>query len=71
MIGQFIGGVLAQLFGLTAPWWFAFGGSAITLLLVWRPISHIAAAKPVLDAEAADGVAGEDEPGSGGFPLPD
>ncbi len=52
VIGQFIGGVLAQLFGLTAPWWFAFAGSAITLLLVWRSISNIAAAKPVLEADA-------------------
>ena len=71
VIGQFIGGVLAQLFGLTAPWWFAFGGSAITLLLVWRPISHIAAAKPVLDEKDAKDVAAEEEPGAGGFPLPD
>ncbi len=71
VIGQFIGGVLAQLFGLTAPWWFAFGGSAITLLLVWRPISHIAAAKPVLDEKDAKDVAAEEEPGAGGLPLPD
>jgi MFS family permease len=71
VIGQFIGGVLAQFFGLTAPWWFAFGGSAITLLLVWRPISHIAAAKPVLDDKDAKDVAAEDEPGAGGLPLPD
>lgn len=53
VIGQFIGGLLAQAWGLTAPWWFAFAGSAITLLLVWRSISHIAAAKPVV-GEAAD-----------------
>lgn len=71
VIGQFIGGVLAQLFGLTAPWWFAFAGSAITLALVWRPISHIAAAKPVIDAEASDRLSEEDEPGAGGMPLPD
>jgi hypothetical protein len=42
--------VIAQAWGLTAPWWFAFAGSAVTLLLVWRSISHIAAAPPVLDA---------------------
>jgi MFS family permease len=71
VIGQFIGGVLAQYFGLTAPWWFAFAGSAVTLLLVWRPISHIAAAKPVLDEKDAKDVAAEEEPGAGGFPLPD
>ena len=70
VIGQFIGGVLAQAFGLTAPWWFAFAGSAITLALVWRSLSHIAAAKPVLDAAEAERVAEEEEPGAGGMPLP-
>ena len=71
VIGQFIGGVLAQLFGLTAPWWFAFAGSLITLALVWRSISHIAAAKPVLDEKAAEDVERAGEPGAGGMPLPD
>jgi MFS family permease len=50
VIGQFLGGVIAQAWGLTAPWWFAFAGSAITLALVWRSISHIAAAPPVVSA---------------------
>jgi MFS family permease len=71
VIGQFLGGLIAQTWGLTAPWWFAFAGSAVTLLLVWRPISHIAAAKPVLDADEVDRIDPEDEPGSGGMPLPD
>ncbi|WP_394279114.1 MFS transporter [Microbacterium sp.] len=53
VIGQALGGVIAQFWGPTAPWWFAFVGSAITLLLVWRPISHIAAAKPVDEGDAA------------------
>ena len=48
VIGQLLGGLIAQAWGLTAPWWFAFAGSAITLLLVWRSISHIAAAPPVV-----------------------
>ncbi len=68
VIGQFIGGLLAQLYGLTAPWWFAFAGSALTLALVWRPISHIAAAKPVFESGSEDDVA---EPGEGGLPLID
>ena len=50
VIGQFLGGLIAQTWGLTAPWWFAFAGSAVTLLLVWRSISHIAAAPPVVGA---------------------
>ncbi|WDH78019.1 MFS transporter [Microbacterium esteraromaticum] len=49
VIGQALGGVIAQVWGLTAPWWFAFAGAALTLLLVWRPISHIVNAKPALD----------------------
>jgi MFS family permease len=49
VIGQFLGGVIAELWGPTGPWWFAFAGAALTLVLVWRSISHIAAAKPVID----------------------
>jgi predicted MFS family arabinose efflux permease len=60
VIGQFIGGVLAQFFGLTAPWWFAFAGSLVTLLLVWRSISHIAAAKPVIEPVVQPEVQPED-----------
>lgn len=55
VIGQALGGVIAQIWGLTAPWWFAFVGAAITLVLVWKPISHIVNAKPVID-EAEDAV---------------
>jgi MFS family permease len=55
VIGQLLGGLIAQAWGLTAPWWFAFAGSAITLLLVWRSISHIAAAPPAIDTAAPAG----------------
>ncbi len=51
VIGQALGGVIAQAWGLTAPWWFAFGGAAITLAIVWRSISQIAAARPVVGDE--------------------
>lgn len=54
VIGQALGGVIAQVWGLTGPWWFAFVGAALTLLLVWRPIAHIAAARPA-DDEDDDG----------------
>lgn len=53
VIGQALGGVIAQVWGLTAPWWFAFFGAALTLLLVWRPIAHIAAARPAEDEDDA------------------
>lgn len=47
VIGQALGGVIAQIWGLTAPWWFAFVGAALTLLLVWKPISQIVSARSV------------------------
>jgi predicted MFS family arabinose efflux permease len=42
VVGAGIGGLLAQLFGVTAPFWFAFGGSALFLVLIWRELRHIA-----------------------------
>jgi predicted MFS family arabinose efflux permease len=51
VIGQALGGVIAEIWGLTAPWWFAFVGAAITLVLVWRPISQIVSARPVADPD--------------------
>jgi MFS family permease len=65
VIGQGIGGVLAQTWGLTAPWWFAFVGAAITLVFVWRPISQIAAARPAeetaqSDEDSSDGDSSDD-----------
>ncbi|MBI1378396.1 MAG: MFS transporter [Frankiales bacterium] len=42
VIGQAIGGWLASTWGLTAPFWFAFVGSGLTLALVWRQLAHIA-----------------------------
>ncbi len=44
VIGQALGGWIAGAFGLTAPFWFAFVGPAITLALVWRHLGHIAVA---------------------------
>jgi MFS family permease len=42
VIGSTIGGVLAQHLGLTAPFWFAFVGSAVFVVLIWRQLKHIA-----------------------------
>jgi len=42
IVGQVLGGILAQQWGLTAPFWFAGIGSALTLALVWRALTHIA-----------------------------
>src|SRR4051812_4748152 len=42
VIGSGIGGVLADQAGVTAPFWFAFAGSAVFVVLIWRQLSHIA-----------------------------
>ncbi|CAA9216451.1 MAG: Uncharacterized MFS-type transporter [uncultured Blastococcus sp.] len=40
--GQALGGVIARIWGLTGPFWFAFVGSAVILALIWRQLAHIA-----------------------------
>ncbi|MEQ4549391.1 MFS transporter [Nocardioides kribbensis] len=42
VIGSALGGALAQGFGVTAPFWFAFVGSAVLVVVLWRQLSHIA-----------------------------
>ncbi len=42
VIGQALGGAIAGRWGLTAPFWFAFVGSGITLILIWRALAYIA-----------------------------
>jgi predicted MFS family arabinose efflux permease len=52
VVGQALGGAIADHWGLTAPFWFAFVGSGITLLLIWRSLGHVAHA----DQEASASV---------------
>jgi predicted MFS family arabinose efflux permease len=40
-IGAPIGGLLAQAFGITAPFWFAFAGSALLVAALWRQFDKI------------------------------
>ena len=42
MLISLIGGVIAGRWGVTAPFWFAFVGSAIFLAAMWRQLLHIA-----------------------------
>ena len=42
VIGAAIGGPLARHWGVTAPFWFAFAGSALFVVLIWRQLVHIA-----------------------------
>ena len=41
VIGTPIGGLLARSFGITAPFWFGFFGSALLVALLWREFDHI------------------------------
>jgi MFS family permease len=41
VIGTPIGGLLAKTFGITAPFWFAFAGSAFLVVVLWRQFEHI------------------------------
>ena len=41
VIGTPLGGVFAKAYGITAPFWFAFLGSAVLVALLWRQFDHI------------------------------
>jgi predicted MFS family arabinose efflux permease len=42
VVGQVLGGLIAAAWGVTAPFWFAFVGSALILTLIWRQLTYIA-----------------------------
>ncbi|WP_033338324.1 MFS transporter [Catenuloplanes japonicus] len=46
VIGSALGGVLATHFGVLAPFWFAFAGSALFVALLWRQMPLIAHTSP-------------------------
>jgi MFS family permease len=54
VVGTPIGGALATGFGITAPFWFAFVGSALLVVLLWRQFAYIAhdepSGRPILTA---------------------
>ena len=56
VIGTPIGGLLARQFGITAPFWFGFIGSALLVLVLWREFAHIVHAGDH-EAQAAPSVA--------------
>jgi predicted MFS family arabinose efflux permease len=41
VIGVPLGGLLARTFGITAPFWFGFAGSALLVAILWREFDHI------------------------------
>jgi MFS family permease len=42
VIGSALGGLVASVWGITAPFWFGFGGSAVILAVIWRSLLVIA-----------------------------
>lgn len=66
VLGGLLGGALAQAYGVTAPFWFAFVGSAVFVALIWGQLSHIAHADT--EASVVPGVPSDpaaDPPGTG------
>lgn len=55
VVGSLAGGLIAQHWGITAPFWCGFVGSAVFLLLIWRSLLHV---------EHADELALADEDGA-------
>jgi MFS family permease len=41
VVGTPLGGILARTFGLTAPFWFGFVGSALLVAILWRQFDNI------------------------------
>jgi len=52
VIGSALGGAAASAWGITAPFWFGFAGSAIILAFIWRSLLQIAHADEDLRADA-------------------
>ena len=46
VVGTPLGGLLATAFGITAPFWFGFFGSAVLVVLLWRQFPLIAHDEP-------------------------
>jgi predicted MFS family arabinose efflux permease len=49
VIGTPIGGLLARSYGITAPFWFGFVGSALLVAILWRQFAHIVHASELRD----------------------
>ncbi len=54
VIGSALGGLVATAWGITAPFWSAFAGSALILALIWRSLLYIAHADEQTRASTQD-----------------
>jgi MFS family permease len=59
-LGSLLGGLLAQQWGVVAPYWFGFVGSALLTAVMWRALAHIAHAAEVGPGGRDDDAAGDD-----------
>jgi MFS family permease len=64
VVGTPIGGLLARTFGITAPFWFGFAGSALLVAVLWRQFDHIVHAgdRPPAPGGGHDDEAGRQDP---------
>jgi hypothetical protein len=73
VVGSAVGGVLATHYGVTAPFWFAFGGSAVFLALLWGQLTRIAHAdehpEPATDEHPEPATGEQPEPVLDGHPA--
>ncbi|MBX3028900.1 MAG: MFS transporter [Chloroflexi bacterium] len=53
VLGSLLGGALGQAYGVVAAYWFAFAGSAVLVVLIWRELRHIAHADQAMEAPTA------------------
>jgi predicted MFS family arabinose efflux permease len=60
VVGSTIGGTLATHYGVAAPFWFAFVGSAVFVVVLWRELTRIAHTDDARDVSGVD----RDEPAS-------
>ncbi len=51
VIGTPLGGLLARTYGITAPFWFGFIGSALLVAILWRQFQHIVHAGDIEDVD--------------------
>lgn len=58
VVGSAIGGVLTSHYGLTAPFWFAFVGSALFVVALWREMTRIVHADERARTDAVKPVVG-------------
>jgi predicted MFS family arabinose efflux permease len=58
VLGSALGGLVASAWGVTAPFWLAFAGSALILAVIWRSLLQTAHADEHIRAGAptANGV---------------